>query len=147
MAPTKKRHYPKALSRLLEKKDAGESQLGLSSSSAIQTPFGAPVVRRGIAVGKEAPEDVPLEDAVKRLFCAENPDGTRGFQIEIKDELFDRLRCSIDIMVDGRVRAIFYVQDHNLRRLLEAESARLRAQLEGRGLKVGEVLVVVASEG
>ena len=88
---------------------------------------------------------MPVEDAAKRAFLAENPDGTHGFQVEIKDELFDNLRCSINILEDGKVQALFHVQDDNLRRLLEAESGRLRAQLEDKGLKVSEVKVVMGS--
>ena len=46
----------------------------------------------------------------------------------------------------GGVRATFFVQDTNLRRLLEAETGRLRAQLEARGLRVSELQVVTVKQ-
>jgi len=41
------------------------------------------------------------------------------------------------------VVATFRVHDVNLRRLLEAESGRLRVGLEARGLKVAEIRVEI----
>ena len=145
MDKPKNRRYPKAFERLGGNEDQQSSKPGTAQKSSLPSHFWAPTVRRGIAVTREETEDVPVEDTAKRAFLAENPDGTHGFQIEIKDELFDNLRCSINILEDGRVQALFHVQDDNLRRLLEAESGRLRSQLEDKGLKVSEVRVVMGS--
>ena len=145
MDKPKKRRYPKALQRLgfgpAEKSEVDRSPL----ATELPAHFGAPTVRRGVAISRSEREDVPPEDAAKRAFLAENPDGTHGFQVEIKDELFDNLRCTINLLDDGKVQAIFHVHDDNLRRLLEAESGRLRSQLEEKGLKVSEVTVVMGA--
>jgi len=145
MDKPKKSRYPKAFERLGGSQKDESSEIVAAEGSALPSHFGAPTVRRGIAVTREESENVPVEDAAKRAFLAENPDGTHGFQVEIKDDLFDNLRCTINILEDGKVQALFHVQDDNLRRLLEAESGRLRAQLEDKGLKVSEVRVVMGS--
>ena len=43
--------------------------------------------------------------------------------------------------IEGEIVAVFTVSDVNTRRLLEAESGVLRAQLEGKGMRVQRVSV------
>lgn len=83
-----------------------------------------------------------LQKAAKGARLIAEPDGSTSFDITFNDEVFDDLSCRITVTGD-QIIAVFTVQDQNLRRLLEAESGRLRAQLEGRGLRVGEIRVEV----
>jgi flagellar hook-length control protein FliK len=81
-----------------------------------------------------------LATAADSALLSTDDAGTTSFDIAFDDELFADLACRISVS-QGRVVATFRVRDVNLRRLLEAETPRLRARLEERGLKVGEVRV------
>ncbi len=142
------RCYPLAMERLGEGNapDAGDAPTGGLAPLAPPN-HSVPLVRRGVAVSPPpAPQEVPIEETAKRVFFGETPDGGQGFQVLIRDEVFEDLRCSIEVLDGGGVRATFFVQDTNLRRLLEAETGRLRAQLEARGLRVSELQVVTVKQ-
>ena len=80
-------------------------------------------------------DDAVLEHAADQAFFSTNESGEATFELMISDELFDNLRCSITVGRNG-VCAVFHVGgDVDLRRLLEAESGRLRTSLEERGLR------------
>lgn len=99
-----------------------------------------PVLRREVA--EQASSDA-LAGAADTALLVSEPDGSTAFEIAINDDLFRDLSCRVSV-ADGVVVATFRVVDVNLKRLLEAEAPRLRAQLEARGLKVAEVRVEVA---
>ncbi len=63
-----------------------------------------------------------------------------GFDISFSDDVFVDLRCRITI-ADGVVAAVFFAPDVHTRRLLEAESGRLRVSLEERGLRVSAIKI------
>ena len=139
----KGRRYPRALQvtggcppKTLEQKDADS----VGNAPGYRTP----TIRPGLPVTPVSPpEEVPLDRTAKQVFLGENEEGAQGVSVLIRDDLFENLRCAIDVEADGRVKATFFVKDINLRRLLEAESGRLRDSLEARGLKVRAVAVVV----
>ena len=136
------RRYPLARERL------GVGRAPSSDEAPLAPPsHSVPLVRRGVSVSSPpVREEVPIEETAKRVFFGDTPDGGQGFQVLIRDEVFEDLRCSIDVLEGGGVRATFFVRDTNLRRLLEAETGRLRTQLEARGLRVSEILVVTVEE-
>ena len=74
------------------------------------------------------------------------PDGTHALEIEFHDHVLEHLRCRLHQVAGAGVVAVFTVTDHNCRRLLEAESGRLRAQLERRGIRVQGIEVCVDTE-
>ena len=116
-----------------------------SKGAAVRPPPGAPVVRPSVAA-PSAVDVVPqelLQTTADSALLTNNPDGTVEFDIAFSDELFDEMACKVSIAKDGRVVATFRVHDVNLRRLLEAESGRLRVGLEARGLKVAEIRVEI----
>jgi len=142
----KGRRYPRALqvtgerpSTTSEQKDDGLVGIGPG--------YRTPTIRPGLPVTPVLPpEEVPLNRTAKQVFLGENEEGGQGVSVLIRDDLFENLRCAIDVESDGRVKATFFVKDINLRRLLEAEAGRLRDSLEARGLKVREVAVVVENQ-
>lgn len=139
----KGRRYPRALEVTgggAPKQGQREDHELVGSGPGYRTP----TIRPGVPVSPVLPpEEVPLHRTAKKVFLGENEDGAQGVSVLIRDDLFENLRCTIDVESDGRVKATFFVKDTNLRRLLEAESGRLRDSLEARGLKVREVAVVV----
>ena len=109
-------------------------------------PF-APTVRKSAPVPHAA--DVVtqelLEQTADTALLMNQPDGTASFQIAFRDEVFADLACTISRRSDGQIAAVFQVEDDNLRRLLEAETGRLRNNFEARGLKVADIKVVVTT--
>lgn len=107
-------------------------------------PPGAPAVRQSVQAGRAAPSavDPMLEKAADAALLRTEADGTMSFDIVFRDDIFADLTCTISVR-DGHAVAVFRVADDNLRRLLESEAGRLRAGLEGRGLKVAEIRVLV----
>jgi len=110
----------------------------------VRPPPGAPTVRpptRRPAGPAAVPQDV-LEKTAQSALLLNSPDGNASFEIAFRDDVFEDLACCISTHDDGLV-ATFKVADQNLRRLLEAESGRLRVKLEDRGLKVKAVEVEI----
>lgn len=107
-------------------------------------PAGVPMVRKSAPPTRraEAVSQDLLEQAADTALLMTEGDGTTSFQISFHDDVFADLACTIAVRA-SRVTATFRVRDENLRRLLEAESGRLRVSLESRGLKVEDVRVVV----
>lgn len=106
-------------------------------------PLGSAAVRPS-APARPAPTAVDqslLEGMAENALVLQGPDGAASFEISFHDDVFSDLACCVSVE-DGQVVATFRVCDVNTRRLLEAESARLRSQLEERGLKVRAVRVV-----
>lgn len=106
-------------------------------------PLGSPAVRPS-APARPAPTPVDqslLEGMAENALVLHGPDGAASFEISFHDDVFSDLACCVSVE-DGQVVATFRVCDVNTRRLLEAESGRLRSQLEERGLKVRAVRVV-----
>jgi hypothetical protein len=101
-----------------------------------------PSVRKKEADPEPSAASRMLESTARNAMIVEEPGGGTSFDITFRDDVFEDLACRITIHGE-RVIAVFRVQNQNLRRLLEAESGRLRAQLEGRGLRVEEVRVEV----
>lgn len=142
--PTRTRRYPRARKVLGEPVSPGASGEVSKDAAAPAPGYRTPLVRPGLAVRPEKRgEAAPLEQTAKQVFLRESEEGGGEVSVLIRDDLFEDLRCSIDVESDGRVKATFFVQDPNLRRLLEGEAGRLRSNLEGRGLKVREVAVVM----
>lgn len=108
-------------------------------------PPGSAAVRPSVpkpAVQEPAWDPELMSKAAQGARMVEMGDGSFAFEIDFSDDVFEELRCRIAVQ-DGKLMAVFRVQNQNLRRLLEAESGRLRAQLEGRGLRVTEIRVEV----
>lgn len=99
-------------------------------------------VRRGLT-RPPAPEPVPqaLIEATADTAMLVADGGVQWFEVAIRHDVFPDLRCKISIRGE-EVVALFEAPDANGRRLLEAESGRLRTMLEARGLKVAEIIVV-----
>ena len=141
---TRTRRYPQARKALGQPAAPGPSPEVSEDALGLAPGYRTPVVRPGLAVRPGTPgESAPLEQTAKQVFLSESEGGGGEVSVLIRDDLFLDLRCSIDVESDGRVKATFFVQDANLRRLLEGEAGRLRSNLEGRGLKVREVAVVM----
>jgi hypothetical protein len=107
----------------------------------LRPPPGAPIVRppaRRRAAVEAVPQEL-LESTADSAMLVNDAEGT-SFDISIRDDVFSELACRITVN-DGKVIATFKVSDVNTRRLLEAESGRLRAQLEERGLTVAAIRV------
>jgi hypothetical protein len=84
----------------------------------------------------KVPQELLEQTAAQALLVS---DGARtSFEIDFRDEMFPGLSCRIEV-AGARVRAVFRAGDANTRRLLEGEAARLRSQLEARGLRVDAV--------
>ncbi len=104
-------------------------------------PPGAPTVRP--PAKRQKAEPVPqdlLESTADSMLLVSEPDGSSAFEVSIRDDLFDELTCRISWR-DGGLVAEFRAADVDLRRLLAAESGRLRVRLEEKGIRVAEVLV------
>jgi hypothetical protein len=95
-----------------------------------------PAPQQATRVGDEI-----LSTAADSAFFSKTDSGEAIFELMISDELFENLRCSITVGKGG-VSAVFHVGgDKDLRRLLEAESGRLRASLEAKGLRAVSVSI------
>ncbi len=113
-------------------------------STPARPPPGAATVRPPLKTGLKAAEvdhEVWQQTADTALLRTQS-DGGMAFDIVIRDDVFADLSCTIAVN-DGHATATFRVRDVNTRRLLEAEVGRLRAALEGRGLRVDRVEVTV----
>jgi hypothetical protein len=113
-----------------------------AATEPARPPPGAPAVRGAPARQRKPPAalETALESTADSLLLVNAPDGSCAFEIAIKDDVFDELACRIALR-DHRVTAIFRARDPHLRRLLEAESGRLRALLADRGLHVSAIVV------
>ena len=109
---------------------------------AARPPPGAPTVRPSTKRKHVPPPvlDELLESTADSLLLVAEPDGSTAFDVAIRDDVFDELACRIAVR-DRHVTATFRVRDANLRRLLAAETGRLRVQLAERGLIVDEIIV------
>ncbi|MEO0812824.1 MAG: hypothetical protein AAFY60_08170 [Myxococcota bacterium] len=122
-----------------------QSTVAVDEVPEARPPVGVPAVRPSAPV-RPAPEAIDqslLETLADNALLHQNPDGTAAFEVSFHDEVFQDLACTIQFGEDGVV-ATFRAVDVNTRRLLEAESGRLRVRLEDRGLKVKEVRVAGA---
>ncbi len=129
------RRYPAAWATL---EPAGEKDPPVDSEPVLsRPPPGTASVRPSVPkpVRAERADAGVLAQAADSAFFSTSEAGDATFELMISDELFDNLRCSISVGKGG-VEAVFHVGgDVDLRRLLEAESGRLRASLEERGLR------------
>ncbi len=117
--------------------------LELPAAAQKRPPAGMPTVRPSVRRARDLP--VPqelLEKTADTAMLVAEPSGATSFDIVFKDELFRELACRVTVG-EGGVEAVFRVHDDNARRLLEAESGRLRARLVERGLRVQAVRVEV----
>ncbi len=121
------------------------SQLPSTMSLPPRPPAGAAAVRQGIARPQNAAPvaDALLAQTAETAMLRTEPDGAMSFDIAFRDEVFTDMACTVSVKA-GRAVATFRVSDDNTRRLLEAESGKLRLGLEARGLKVDRVLVLKA---
>ncbi len=133
---------PEPLAERLTELSPHELETGETPIPA-RPPPGVPTVRPSAPArrGPEAVSQERLEETAESLMLISDGEGT-SFDIAVRDEIFDELSCRITLK-GGEVVATFRVRDQNLRRLLEAESGRLRAGLEERGLRVAAVHVEV----
>ncbi|MBN1960354.1 MAG: hypothetical protein JW841_05370 [Deltaproteobacteria bacterium] len=113
----------------------------------VRPPPGAPTIRPSVHRQHQVPPDLDdlLQNTANSLLLVAEPDGATAFDISIRDDVFDELACRIAIR-DHTVTATFRVADTNLRRLLEAEAGRLRAQLSDRGFKVDQIIICEAED-
>ncbi len=139
------RHYPVAHEVAAFPVEEPEFEIDFTEEGggAARPPVGAVATVRP-SVGR-ATEPLPkleelLASTAEDLTLVNEPDGGVAFEIIIRDEVFSELVCRVAVR-DHRVTAIFKVGDMNLRRLLEAETGRLRASLSERGLMVDEIEV------
>ena len=135
------RHYPVAWASL-EAIEPAQPEI-VDEPVLERPPPGVASVRPSVpmpAKDERADADV-LAQAADSAFFSTSESGDAIFELMISDDLFDNLRCSICVSKRG-VEAVFHVGgDVNLRRLLEAESGRLRASLEAKGLKAVSVRI------
>lgn len=110
-------------------------------------PRGAASIRPAAQRKKQPADAVPqdlLQQTSESALMWTEPSGGTSFRIDFSDDLFDETACIIT--VTGRdVVATFYVEDVNARRLLEAESRRLEANLAGRGISRAQVRIVTGA--
>lgn len=76
------------------------------------------------------------------MLSGEAPDGSSVFELSFDEALLGGMRCSI-LSHDGVVTAIFHVDNHNTARNVESHLPQLRKMLEGRGLKIDDLIVEV----
>ena len=110
-------------------------------------PAGAVTVRAPLKTGQK-PAEVDQEawqQTADTALLRTQPDGGMAFDVVIRDDVFADLSCTIAVH-EGHATATFWVSDANTRRLLEAEAGRLRSALEGRGLRVERIEVIVNKE-
>lgn len=135
------RNYPVAWASLETSEAVGTA--GAEEPVLPRPPPGMASVRPSVpspAKPERADADV-LAQAADSAFFSTSESGDAMFELMISDDLFDNLRCSISVGKGG-VEAVFHVGgDVDLRRLLEAESGRLRASLEAKGLKAVSVRI------
>lgn len=139
--PETLRKYDLAMAYLGGERTAAD--LPLSGIKEARPPRGSPAIRP--SVGKNMPPQAHAlsallpEVAGGALLVAE-PDGSMSFDVDFHDDVFRELSCRIRVHGE-RVRAVFRATDVNTKRLIEGELGRLRAQLEGRGLRVDSMEV------
>ncbi|MCK5689330.1 flagellar hook-length control protein FliK, partial [Myxococcota bacterium] len=108
-------------------------------------PAFSPTIRPGV----QKPQRSALRGAEGSLpedgQMVQMPDGGNLFDFEWDDDVIGKIQCSI-LVHDGEVAATFLASDINARRLLEAETPRLRVQLESKGLRVTKILVRESEE-
>lgn len=134
------RHYPQAWASLVGEKVPEPEQ---GTAKLTRPPPGMAAVRPSVPAPQEVTRvgDEILSTAADSAFFSKNDSGEATFELMISDELFENLRCSITVGKGG-VSAVFHVgSDPDLRRLLEAESGRLRASLEAKGLRAVSVSI------
>ena len=107
-------------------------------------PPGVATVRPPLKTGQKTADVDPAvwQQTADTALLRTQADGGMAFDIVIRDDVFADLSCTIAVN-EGRATATFRVRDTNMRRLLEAEVGRLRTALEGRGLRVDRVDVMV----
>jgi len=142
LAEARGRNYPVAWASL-EPEQSVEIEPESSDDLMLRPPPGLASVRPSVPAPQlvSRADDQVLATAAESAFFSANDAGEATFDLMISDELFENLRCSITVGRNG-VAAIFHVGDDvDLRRLLEAESGRLRASLEARGLRSVSVTI------
>ena len=133
-AKARGRVYPVAWSSLTA---PDQRETAVDPQLLVRPPPGMASVRPSVPAPKVETRagDEVLSTAADSAFFSKNDAGESTFELMISDALFENLRCSITVGKGG-VNAVFHVGgDQDLRRLLEAESGRLRASLEAKGLR------------
>ena len=136
---TRSRSYPMA-HRVVR---LDKSVSAASPAAPLRPPHGVPLVRppvRKPVVEAQRRDPDTLAAAARYAHLQQGGDGVT-MEIGIDADLFEGLACQVRVE-DGRVLATFKTGgDPNLRRLLDAERGRLRAALEGRGMRKVDIVI------